>query len=263
MKKGLTSLEKGLDILSAFDLSHPELSAVDISQRLGLPLSSTYKYIELLSRKGFLARKTGTRKFTLGIMIPKLGYAFSSSMNLIDIAIPHMRSLSKLSGETVLLTVVNGWDAVCIEKVETDRLIRLSLEKGISLPLHAGASSKILMAYKEDAFLEDMFKYSGFKSFTKNTITELNQLKREMKKIRKEGYAFSDSEVDLMARAISAPIFDHKGNVTSGLTVAGPAHRLTDELIPVLVGMVKEGARAISWDLGYDASDASPFYKSI
>ena len=127
----------------------------------------------------------------------------------------------------------------------------MSLEQGSSLPLHAGVSAKILLAYKKDSFVTDMFENVGLFMFTENTITDLNQLRKELKKIREQGYAFSNSEVDLMVRAISAPIFDYKGNIVAGISVAGPADRLGDEYVPEVIDIVKDSARKISYDLGY------------
>jgi DNA-binding IclR family transcriptional regulator len=152
-----------------------------------------------------------------------------------------------------LLTVISGWEAICIEKVETNRLIKLSLERGSSLPLHAGASSKILLAYQEDSFIDSMFEKTHLTKFTDNTITDPIRLKKELKAIVKQGFAFSDQEVDLGARAIGAPIFDHKGKVVAGLTVAGPRERITNKNIPKLIRLVKEAAQKASYDLGYRA----------
>lgn len=180
-----------------------------------------------------------------------MGNIVLKRMKLVDVAVPHMKSLSDLSGETVLLTVVNDWDAMCIEKIETNRLIKLSLEQGSRLPLHAGASSKILLAYMEDSFVTGMFENVRLTKFTENTITDHNQLRKELKKIREQGYAFSDSEVDLLARAIGAPIFNYKGAIVAGITVAGPAVRLDNEYVPKVIDMVKDSAVKVSCDLGY------------
>jgi DNA-binding IclR family transcriptional regulator len=162
-----------------------------------------------------------------------------------------MKSLASLSGETVLLTVISGWEVICIEKVEATRLIKLSLERGSSLPLHAGASSKILLAYQENSFIDSMFKKTQLTKFTDNTITDPARLKRELKAIVKQGFSFSDQEVDLGARAIGAPLFDHKGKVVGGLTVAGPRERISDREKERLIRLVKETAKRASHDLGY------------
>jgi len=253
MKEKVVSLQKGLDILCSFYFGNESFSAQSISERLNIPLSTTYRYLEIFEKRGFLIKNSETRNYKLGFVLFKMGNIVASQMKLVDIVLPHMKSLSSLSGETVLLTVISGWEAICIEKVETNRLIKLSLERGSSLPLHAGASSKILLAYQEDSFIDSMFEKTHLTKFTDNTITDPIRLKKELKAIVKQGFAFSDQEVDLGARAIGAPIFDHKGKVVAGLTVAGPRERITNKNIPKLIRLVKEAAQKASYDLGYRA----------
>ena len=251
MRKSFVSLEKGLDILCSFDFDHQELSAQEISKKLHIPLSSTYKYLDLLSKKGFLAKHPDTKKYFLGLTIFRMGNIFVNGLKLVDVAIPHMKSLSEMSGETVLLTVINGLKAMCIEKIETSRLIKLSLERGSRRPLNAAASSKILLAYQDNSFIDAMLENGNLTGLTEHTITDPDQLRKELKIIREQGFAFSDSEADLGAKAVAAPVLDHKGRVAAGLTIAGPGERINSENIPKLTALVKDSAREISYDLGY------------
>ncbi len=127
VRRSLSSLQKGLDILCSFDFATASLSAQAISERLSLPLSTTYKYIETLLEKGFLVRNPETRNYELGLTLFKLGNIISSRMKMVDIAQPHMKVLSSESGETVLLTVIAGREVVCLEREETSSRIKVSL----------------------------------------------------------------------------------------------------------------------------------------
>jgi IclR family acetate operon transcriptional repressor len=251
MENSVSSLEKGLDILCAYNLNNEPLSAQSISKQLNMPISTTYRYLMTLEKRGFLVRDRETKNYKLGFILFKLGNIVSSQMKLVDIILPYMKSLSSISGETVWLTVASGWEAVCIEIVEADRVIKFSLKRGVSLPLHAAASSKILLAYQKDSFINSMFKKTVLKRFTKNTITDPLLLKKELKKIRRQGFAFSDQEVYLGTRGIGAPIFNHKGEIVAGLTIAGPRERITDKKIPRCIQLVKESALRASYELGY------------
>ncbi|MGA2316222.1 MAG: IclR family transcriptional regulator [Thermodesulfobacteriota bacterium] len=251
MKNSVSSLDKGLDILCSFDFDNKALPAQSISQQLNMPLSTTYRYLMTFEKRGFLVREPGTKNFKLGFVFFRLGNIVSSQMELIDIVLPYMKFLSSESGETVLLTVINGWEAMCLEKVETNKVIKLSLERGSSLPLHAGASSKILLAYQKDSFIKSMLKNTTLTRFTKNTITDPILLKKELRKIQKQGFAFSDQEADLGVRAIGAPIFNHKGELVAGLSIAGPRERITNKDMPKLFRLVKEAAQKASHDFGY------------
>ena len=255
MPRAINSLEKGLDILSCFDLQNNSLSAQAISERLSIPLSTTYRYLETLKTRGFLARNGMTKNYGLGFMLFKLGNIVSSHMKLIEIALPYMKSLSSLSEETVILTALNGWEVICLERVESQKLIKLSLERGVSFPLYAGASSKILLAFQEDSYINSFLKEVPLVRLTRNTITEPARLKKELKTIRKQGYSFSDQEADPGAKAIGAPIFDHRGKILAGLSIVGPRDRINEKNIVRLIRLLKETVAKISKELGYMDSD--------
>jgi IclR family transcriptional regulator, KDG regulon repressor len=247
--KPLASLEKGLDILSIFEPDSQEFSVQDISTLLNLPISTTYRYLDLLTAKGFLTKDARTRKLVLGPTIFKIGEVVSSRLNLGEIAHIHMDQLSKTTGETVFLTVANGWEAVCIKKLETTRSIRMSLPLGSTLPLHAGASAKVLLAYKSNDFVENLAKYKGLPKLTEHTVTDLAKLMQELREIRRQAYSISNSEADYGAIAIAAPIKDAEMNVVAGVSIGGPSERIQNTGIHKIVEMVKQSAEMISQDL--------------
>jgi DNA-binding IclR family transcriptional regulator len=255
MPRAINSLEKGLDILSCFDFQNNALSAQSISERLGIPLSTTYRYLETLKAKDFLSKIGVMGDYKLGFMLLRLGEVASSQMKLSQIVLPYMKSLSSLSEETVLLTTLKGWEVICLEKVESRKAIKLSLERGVSFPLYAGASSKILLAYQEDSYVESFLKKVHLVRLTQNTITDPAQLRKELKTIRKQGHSFSDQEADPGARAIGAPIFDHRGKIVAGLSIAGPRDRINQKNRAKLIRLVKKTAQKISADLGHIGSN--------
>jgi IclR family KDG regulon transcriptional repressor len=249
--KSLTSLEKGLDILSVFDSDRSELSVQEIAASLSLPLSTTYRYLDILVSKGFLTRDAVKRKILLGPASFRMGQVASSRMSLVDIAHPYMSSLSQLSGETVFLTVISGWEAMCLDKIEQSHGIRMSLPLGSGLPLHAGASAKVLLAYQDESFVENLAVSKGLPRITENTITDLAILKADLEQIRRQGYTISHSEVDHGATAIAAPILDVEGKVIAGLSIGGPSDRVEGKGIQDLVVLVKRVAEQISLSLGF------------
>lgn len=249
MKKLVTSLQKGLDILCCFGLDEETFSAQNISRRLNIPLSTTYRYLETLEERGFLTKDSDNENYRLGFMIFQVGNISSVQMNLVNVAVPHMKSLASLSGETVLLTIISGWKTLCIESIEASRLVKLTLERGSTLPLHAGAPSKILLAYQKDSFIEYFLKNVVLTKYTDGTITDEILLRKELLAIREQGYALSKEEVDLGASAIAAPVFYNNEKVVAGITVAGPTERINNENKLALIQMVKNAADRISYDL--------------
>lgn len=249
--KSFASVEKVLNILGLYDLETPEFSAQEICTRLSMPLSSTHKYLDILLRRRLLSRNTATKKYRLGPMVFRLGQVFSKTFDFLDLAKPHLESLAEDSSETVLLTIVEGWEATCVDKVEPQRLIKFSLELGRRLPLHAGASSRILLAFQEEPFIEEYIRTQRLELLSDNTITEPDRLGFELARIREQGFAVSDSEVDSGAKAVSAPIFDAKGMLTAGLTIAGPSERMDEAKTVHLVSAAKRTAQEISRALGF------------
>jgi DNA-binding IclR family transcriptional regulator len=251
MNRSYTSIEKIIDILCSFSREHPRYTAEEISKQFKIPLSSTYKYLDILLKKGFLTKINNTKKYSIGLTIFKLGNLFSTNLGLTEYAIPHMRHLSESSGNTVMLTVVHGWESICIEKIESANRIKFTIDIGATLPLHAGASSKVLLAYQDERFISEYLKSIKLVKFTKNTITNPVYLKRDLETIRDKGFAYSDSEADVAVKAVSAPIFNHMRNILAGLAIVVPRERMSSDNFLDLIELVKTAAKKISLSFGY------------
>jgi len=252
MTQTIVSLKKGIDILSLVGAVPGGLTALGISEHLDIPLSTTYRYLSILVEEELLHKDQDSVKYKLGLVPFLLANTVTAQKRLVDIGLPQMEVLAKHSRETVLLTVISGWKGICLEKVESPNLIKLSLDRGSSLPLHAGASSKILLAYQKESFVQALIEEVGLPKYTENTITDPDLMREELERIRRQSFAYSDQEADLGARAIAAPIYDHTGNAVAGLSLAGPKDRINDKNIPQLIELVKETAINISQQgLGY------------
>lgn len=251
LKRPILSLQKGLDILSCFTLDDDALSAHTISKRLDIPLSTTYRYLETLEETGFLTKANDSNSYQLGCMAFQLGNIVAIQLRLVNTALPHMKSLASLSGETVFLVIISGWKTLVLETVETHRRIKLTVDPGSTQRLYAGAASKILLAYQKESFIDSLFQKVVLTKYTEHTPTDPMVIREELRTIREQGFAFSCQEVDLGACGIAAPIFDGRGKVTAGIVAAGPKERFSEESKPRLIQMVKDTAKSISHDLLY------------
>ncbi len=251
MSKPFGTLEKVVDILCLFDPKHQELSAQEISDYISMPLSTTYRYLQVFLNKQILTKDARTSKFRLGLTILRLGLLAAENNSVIEIAAPHLRSLNERTMETTFLTVLDGLDLVCVDVVESPRTIKITTGKGGVLPLYAGSPGKVVLAYKDDRFIERLIEARGLEKLNKNTITNLEDLKSELALIRSRGFSESDSEFESEVCSLAAPIFDHRGSVIASISVAGMGTRILGEGKEQLIEMVKEGARSISSGLGY------------
>jgi DNA-binding IclR family transcriptional regulator len=247
------SLAHGLEVLLLFDPSTSSFSVAEISKRLRFSQSKTYRIVRTLIKYGLLQEKPGTAQYFLGLNAFRIGLLAQQQFNIPEIARPFMKELSLVTKETVLLTAVNGTKGIVLDRVESEEPIRYSLfQPGASLPLHCGASSKILMAYLTEKDCDRIIAKEGLKRYTLNTIINIKKLKAHLREIRKKGYASSDQEVDRDVRAVAAPIFNGFGKMVAGLSIAGPAYRIKNKMVRSLAKIVREYAKKIESFLIYE-----------
>ena len=191
-----------------------------------------------------------SKKYELGLKILELGGTAYHQLELRKIAIPFMKELAKKTRETIYLAALDRDRAICIERIESNLPIRLSINRGESFPLHASATARILMAYLPDEEQNRIIK-KGLKKFTKYTISDSQKLRKDLKEIKRRGFAFSNQELDLGAKAVSAPVFDFFGRAVAGLSIAGPVHRFDGKKVWDYKDLVLNYSRRISSKLGY------------
>ena len=246
------SFAHGLNILQLYDSQNPLFTVSQISKRLGFSQSKTYRLIRTLVKYGLLQEYNKTAQYSLGLNALRLGLLAQQQFNIAAVARPFMKELSLVTKETVLLTAINGTKGIVLDRVESEEPIRYSLfQPGASIPLHAGASSTILMAHLPEEEWDFIIRREGLKRYTPNTITRANQLKRRLREIRRKGHAFSDQEMDRDVRAVAAPILNESGKLVAGLTVAGPAYRINKKRTHDLIRGVTVYAHKISAAIGH------------
>ena len=241
------SLSHGLEILLLFDSSRPIFTILEICDLLRFSQSKTYRLVRALVHHGLLETQNGSGQYSLGMNALRLGLLAQQKFKIGVMALPYMKELSRLTKETVLLTAIQGNKAICLERVESAEPIRYSLfTPGANLPLHAGASSKVLLAFLPEVEWDAIIVEGGLQRFTPQTITDPGVLKEQLREIRIRGFAFSDQEVDRDVRAVAAPILNARGDLIAGLSVAGPAYRINKRRVQSLGQLVRRYAGKIA-----------------
>jgi IclR family KDG regulon transcriptional repressor len=237
-------------ILDCFSPERPAWSLAELSAYLGLPKSTLHRFLVSLESHGILRRDAGDKQWRLGYRLSIWGGLAAQSTGLRHLARPIMRDLVAATGETAILTVYRDHEVICIEKVETSHSVRMTLDVGTRRPPHAGASSKVLMAYLPDEEIQAVIEDRGLPHLCRNTITGPDELKAELIRIRELGYAESCEETDPGAWGVATPIRDQSGSVVAAIGIAGPSSRFTDELRQRYVTLCRQAARRISALLG-------------
>lgn len=250
----------GLQVLLLYDSETHGLTASEISKRLGYSISKTYRLIRTLVQFDMLKENPQTASYSLGPAIIRLGLLAQQNFQLPAVAQPFMKELSHLTKETVILVGLEGTKGICLELVESAEPIRFSLFRpGWTLPIHAGAAPKAIMAHLPEEEWDPIIS-QGLKSYTPNTITDPKSLKDELRKIRQQGYAFSNQEAERDVWAVAAPILTGIGKPMAALAVAGPAFRLNRKEIPALGQLALKYAQKIGFYFGGNSNsrDARP-----
>lgn len=251
------TFQKSTDILFLFDKSRPVLSVSKIASLLNLPLSTTYRYIANLKSKGLIEEFGHKGCYRLGFKIFELAKTLRDQLSIVDIALPVMQRLQKETEETINLLSHQRNKVIIIERIESNQPLRYSLDQGRALFMHAGASGKVMMAHLEEAEQDRIIKEEGLPKLARNTITDPVKLKRELRLIRKRGFAISVDEVDPGARAIAAPILDKDEKLIGGLGIVGPATRIAGSKIDRFSHMVIEAASEIAQQINRGKADIS------
>ena len=246
-------LERTFGILEVFTEARPEWSTTQVARELDLPVPTAHRILAALRRLGYVSQDEQTRRFRLGLAALSLGERARALADLRPLAIGPLRALSEATGETALLTVLSPARdrSVCLERVETSQPLRLSVQPGRQLPLHAGASQKALLAFMPAGEI-DALTAQPLERFCIATITSGPALRRELAAIRERGWSSSYEETNVGVWGIAVPVLS-PADVVCAVGVAGPSARLTDTRVREDVRLTHEAATAIARALGLAA----------
>lgn len=253
-ERSSTSLERGLAILSSFNVPDALLGITDLSQRLAMTPSTVHRYVATLVRLGYLERDVATRKYRIGFRAADLALAAVSGRGLADAARPLLETLSSETGKTVSLAVLDGTEVVYLVRVANPRGITLDLRIGSRLPAHCTAMGKVLLASLPPSELERRLDTFDLVPLTSRTITDVTQLGAELDAVRTNGYATNNQELSYDLRTVAAPVYDRHGDVVAAvnLSVGASSHSQADVLRTLLPKVVAVAGR-ISAAMGYRA----------
>ncbi|MGM8215251.1 IclR family transcriptional regulator [Bacillaceae bacterium W0354] len=247
------SVIKALKLLEFFSEDEPELSLREIAKRSGLPKPTAYRLLSSLNTCGFLMKTKESEhesKYRLGLKLLELGSLVSDQLELRTIAKPYMEELGRIINEAVHIVIVNNEHAIYIDKVESNRALRLYTKVGKTSPLYIGSGPKLLLAYMSEEERNHILS-QPLKSMIDGKTIDKNELIEELNDIRKNGYSLSVSEQDLNTTGVSYPIFDHRRHVVASLTVSGLSSYFENDNLKYIKEQTKATAEKISSALGY------------
>ncbi|WP_344260534.1 IclR family transcriptional regulator [Streptomyces sodiiphilus] len=221
------SLARGLSVIRAFDADHPELTLSEVAEATGLTRAAARRFLLTLADLGYV--HSNGRLFALTPRVLELGYAYLSSLSLPELVQPHLKRLVAEVQESASLAVLDGTDVVYVARVATSRIMRVSITIGTRFPAYATSMGRVLLAWLPPGALEDHLTRAELTRYTPRTVTSVPQLRGALEKVRAQGWAMVDQELEEGLRSLAAPVRDGSGNVVAAVNVSTHASRTSVE----------------------------------
>jgi IclR family transcriptional regulator, KDG regulon repressor len=245
------SLGRAVTILDCFTLDEPVMGVREVARKANLSSSTTGRIMAALKKLGILNQDPDTLAYMMGSKVLAWAGIYTVTSDVRALALPVMVRLQEKTHETISLYVMEGNDRVCVERLESTETVRIVARIGRRIPLYAGSAGKVFLAFLPESRRNEILSGIDLVPMTRRTITDLDELKANLHKIQRQGYAVSKGEWVLEASGVAAPIFDQFGRITAALTISGPSQRFTEEKIHETALLVKPAAEEISRELGY------------
>lgn len=240
-------IERLFSLMDVLASREDAISLKEISEKTGLHPSTAHRILNDLTIGRFVDRPE-PGSYRLGMRLLELGNMVKARLNVRDAALAPMRDLHKLIQQPVNLSMRQGDEIVYIERAYSERSgMQVVRAIGGRAPLHLTSVGKLFLSVDEPMKVRSYATRTGLSGHTKNSITQLQVLERELSKVRQYGIARDNEELELGVRCIAAGIYDDQGKLLAGLSISAPADRLDEAWLPKLQSTAEE----ISHSLGY------------
>lgn len=243
-------MDRAVDILAAVAAKNGGLTVDGIVVDTGLPKSTAFRILATLTARRLLDRDEQSQTYRLGMLALVIGARAMGELDLRRSAHPHLESLVAKTGETVHLSILSEDNALCVDKLDASRSMRMASFIGFLDPLHCSGVGKALLAFQDEPVRQQLMARMRFERHTPHTITDPERLAAQIEEIRARGYAIDDEEIEQGLRCVAAPIRDHTGSVVAAVSISGPTTRVTQAGLTDLAQAVEDCAQSLSRELG-------------
>ncbi len=247
-------LDRALAILDLLSAGEAELGAALIAERLKLHKSTVHRLLAVLEQHGCVERNPESGKHFLGPKLLELGSRAMAKQQSWEHARPFLERLVAETGETAHLGVLRGTEVLSLVNVDSPRSLRMPATVGRRNPAHCTSLGKALLAFQPQEQVEEITAKHELRAYTRKTITSPVALKAELERVRRQGYAIDDEEVEEALKCIGAPVRDCSGKVVAAISIAGPAARMKQDVMPGLIRSVVTAAAQLSAEMGFRES---------
>lgn len=249
----MKSLHKVLDIIDAVaQMGNAGVRA--LSSRTGFPPATTHRIVNTLVERGYFKQNPVTKDYSLSLKFLELGTRVQQQFNLYTLARPYLEKLMAETKENINLAVQDGNEIVYLDHVRSDySMLQLFTRPGARVPLYATGVGKVFMSQWSESDLNAYLFRTRRSVFTRHTLVDRGDIRREMEWIRAQGYAVDNEEMEEGVRCVAAVVNDHNGSPVAAVSISGAALRITSGRIESFGEAVKRCALNISSELGFSS----------
>lgn len=242
-------LDRAMRILDVLAGQRDPVTLKELSAATGLHASTTHRILADLS-VGRYVERVDSGLYRLGMRLLELGSLVKGRLDVRAASLTPMRELHQKTGQTVNLSLAQGDEIVYIERAWSERSgMQVVRAIGGRAPLHLTSTGKLFLSTWDARGIRSYAMRTGLAGTTRNSITQVDPLERELALVRRHGYSRDNEELELGVRCIAAGVYDDTGALLAGLSLSAPAERMRDEWIPLLMST----AARISEALGYES----------
>jgi DNA-binding IclR family transcriptional regulator len=256
------SIDRVFDILELLSAEHEGLSLTAISQQLALPTSTVYRLLAVLRSRNYIEKNDTTNVYRLGLGFVELTSLYLNNIELKTEAQPHLRNLSKLTGQVVFMGTEQEGELVYIDRYEYFNEIRTYCFIGQRRPLYSTALGKALLTGHTDDEIRELYAGREMKATAPNTITDVESLVEDVHLSRRRGYAIDDEEMEPEMWCVAAPVYDYRGIVIAAVSTSWDLHGHRDADFDRNAKLVLNTALEISVRMGFRPRSQSAILRS-
>lgn len=220
------SLARGLAVISSFDADHASMTLSEVAARTALSRATARRFLLTLVELGYV--RTDGKHFELTSKVLQLGYSYLSSATLPQLIEPVLEELSAAVHESASASILDGSQIVYIARVHTRSIMRVGISVGTRFPAANTSMGRVLLAY-QPAEIQQAVLSEGVHSMTGLGIDDPAQLRVELQRIRAQGYAVVDQELEIGLRSVAVPVFSADGTVVAAMNVSMSVHPNTSD----------------------------------
>jgi DNA-binding IclR family transcriptional regulator len=236
-------------VLETVAASSLPISVSEVAKQVGVDKSTAYRMLMTLIDAGYVVRDDISKRYRLSYKVVSLSRNLLAENEVSQLIRKTLQQVSNITSETLHYSVLDGNETVLVQQVKGTQIVAADFQIGDLSKLHCTSIGKAILAFQDVRFIEQIIA-AGLPKMASHTITEPDELRKELQRIRSQGYAIDDQEFSDNMRCIAVPIFEGGGRVNGGISISGPDFRLTLERLEELKSPMLEAAWQLSEKLG-------------